>query len=261
MTARIETDHHALIVWNENTNRRNALTPAFYDAIQEGCARAEGEAGIGAVIIAGAGGYFSAGGDLNALKTRAELPKRERAEKIERLHDAIRAVRHCPVPVIAAVEGGAAGAGWSIAAACDMIVAARGVEFRAAYVRAGLVPDGGLTATLAATLPPATVLPLLLSGEPITSDRLHALGAVSELCETGEAVARAAVLANAFAHGPREAQTRIKRLAHAAYEGTLAAQLDAERDAMARAQGGPEAAEGIDAFLSKRKPDYERFRK
>ena len=255
-TARTETGDHALIVWNCNAAKRNALTPDYYAAVIDACATADADGTIGAVILAGEGDFFCAGGDLSTLATRAELPKRERAQKIETLHDVIRAIRDCPCPVIAAVEGGAAGAGWSLAAAADVVIAAEGAAFSAAYVKAGLVPDGGLTHTLARTLPSATLLPLLLTGASIPAERLFALGAVSQLCPAGQAVAEARRMAHALGHGPREAQVRIKRLAQSARDTTLDQQLEAERDAMARAQGGPEAAEGIAAFLEKRSPKF-----
>lgn len=261
MTGRIETGHHALIVWNDNPDRRNALTPDYYATLRDALDRAAADGDVGAVILAGVGGYFSSGGDLNALATRAELPKRERAQKIEALHGVIRAIRACPAPVIAAVEGGAAGAGFALALACDIVVAAEDAQFTAAYIRAGLTPDGGLTHNLARLLPPATVLPLLLHGDGISAARLYALGAVSELTAPGGALDAAREHANRLAHGPRTTQTRIKALAHAAFDRNPDEQLDAERDAMARAQGTPEAAEGISAFLEKRRPDWGKHRK
>ncbi|QFU08007.1 1,2-epoxyphenylacetyl-CoA isomerase [Rhodobacteraceae bacterium THAF1] len=256
MSARIDTGDHAVIVWNCNAAKRNALTPEYYAAVIEACAAANADGTVGAVILAGEGDFFCAGGDLNTLATRAELPKRERAAKIDALHDVIRAIRDCPCPVIAAVEGGAAGAGWSLAAACDVLIAAEGTTFSAAYVKAGLVPDGGLTHALARALPVATLMPLLLTGAPITAERLFALGAVSQLCAPGDAVSESRKMAHALGHGPREAQVRIKRLAQSARDATLDDQLDAERDAMARAQGGPEAVEGISAFMEKRTPKF-----
>ncbi len=261
MTGRIERDHHALVVWNDNPAKRNALTPDYLDALTRGCAEAAEDGDVGAVVLAGEGGYFCSGGDLAVLATRRELPKRERAERIDVLHDAIRAIRDCPAPVIAAVEGGAAGAGFAIAMACDVVIAAEGSAFVASYARAGLTPDGGLTHALAQSLPPQTALPLLLSGEPVRAGRLFELGAVSALAPPGEAVARARDMAARLGHGPREAQVRIKRLAHAARSAEFDEQLAAERDSMARAQGGPEAEEGIGARLEKRAPEFGRLRK
>ncbi len=261
MTGRIERDPHALIVWNANPDKRNALTPDYYDALTRALAQAPVDGDVGAVILAGDGGYFCAGGDLATLATRKDLPKKARAERIEALHDVIRAIWDCPAPVIAAVEGGAAGAGFALAMACDVVIAAEGAQFSASHVRAGLTPDGGLTGALARSLPPQTMLPLLLTGDAVTAERLHALGAVSELAPPGTAMEAARALAGRLGRGPREAQVRIKRLALAAREVPFETQLEAERDSMARAQGGPEAQEGIAAFLEKRRPDFGRLRK
>ena len=165
-------------------------------------------------------------------------------------------MRACPVPVIAAVEGGAAGAGLSLALACDLIVAAKDAKFVAAYVKAGLVPDGGLTSAMARLLPRPLAMEMCLLGRPVMAKRFAELGAVSRLASPGKAMEEAMALADALAEGPRQAQGVIRGLVADAYETTEASQLDAERDAMAAASGRDEAAEGISAFLEKRKPSY-----
>lgn len=253
--ARVEDEGDRLLVVASNAARRNALSPDFYAALGDGLARAA-EPRIGAVIVHGAGGYFCAGGDLRSLRERRGLPFDERRARIETLHDLVRAIRACPVPVIAAVDGGAAGAGVSIAFACDLVVAASDATFSAAYVKAGLVPDGGLTATLAAHLPRPMLMRMALFGEPVEATRLRDLGAVSAICEPGGALAAANALADRLLAGPPEATARIKALVRAAYATPPDAQMDAERDAMAAALGGAEAGEGIDAFLNKRRPDF-----
>lgn len=260
MSARIEDRGDRLVVVNANATRRNALTPAYYDALHDALAQAAASPRVTSVILTGEGGFFCAGGDLTALATRRDLPEAARRERIEALHDLIRAIRACPVPVIAAVDGGAAGAGVSLAFACDLVVAAEDARFTIAYVKAGLTPDGGITWTLARHLPPALLARLALTGEPITAPRLDALGALSALSAPGEALAAAHDLADRLAAGPGATQRTIKALLHRAGAATLDAQLDAERDAMARAQGSAEAAEGIGAFLDKRSPDFTRLR-
>ena len=137
-----------LILSNNNVAARNALSPEFYAAVTTALAQAAADEHIGAVILTGEGGHFCAGGDLRQLAKRRELPIAQRREKLEGLHDLIRAVRDCPKPVIAAVEGAAAGAGLSLALACDMLVAAKNSVFSVAYVKVGLTPDGGATAFL-----------------------------------------------------------------------------------------------------------------
>jgi len=249
-----------LIVVNANTAKRNALTPEFYGVLAEALELASNTARITSVILRSESGFFCAGGNLGALATRRDLTRDQRQEKIDQLHDLIRAIIACPKPVIAAVEGGAAGAGVSIVLACDLIVAAEDAKFTIAYVKAGLTPDGGLTKTLAAHLPRATLMRLALLGEPIPAQRLYALGAISEIAKPGHVIAAATDLAEALALGPSATHGTIKALLNTAPGNSLATQLDAERDAMADAVMKAEAEEGIRAFLDKRPPDFKTLR-
>lgn len=249
-----------LVVENRNAARRNALTPEFYDGLHQALRMAADEPRIGAVILMGEGDFFCAGGDLNKLITAQQMDEGQRRDRIDALNDLIRAVVQCPRPVIAVVEGGAAGAGLSLALACDMVIAARDARFTAAYVNAGLVPDGGLTAALGAALPPQIAAQMALTGHPVTAERLHALGVINELTDPGEAIMAAMALADRLAQGPAEAQAAIKRLLTGWRATAFEAQLAAERDAMAHALAAPEAAEGITAFLAKRAPDFRRLR-
>jgi Enoyl-CoA hydratase/carnithine racemase len=255
MSARLEDKGDRLIVWNGNTAKRGALSPELYDCILEAVKQAH-DRRIRTVILTAEGPFFCAGGDLNVLIERRGLPEAERREKIDSLHDLIRAIRSCPVPVIAAVEGGAAGAGLSLALACDLIVASEEARFTAAYVKAGLVPDGGLTSAMARMLPRPLAMEMCLMGRPVNALRLAELGAVNRISKPDKALEEAMMLADTLADGPRDAQSTIRGLVADAYEATEAEQLDAERNAMAAASGKDEAAEGIAAFLEKRKPVY-----
>ncbi|MBM3604443.1 MAG: enoyl-CoA hydratase [Alphaproteobacteria bacterium] len=249
-----------LVVENRNATRRNALTPEFYEGLHRALRIAADEPRIGAVLLMGEGDFFCAGGDLNMLITAQQMDEAQRRDRIQALNDLIRAVVHCPRPVIAVVEGGAAGAGLSLALACDMVISARDAQFTAAYVNAGLVPDGGLTAALGAALPPQVAAQMTLTGQPVAAERLYALGVINELTEPGEAIMVGMALADRLAEGPAQAQAAIKRLLSGWRDAAFEAQLEAERDAMADALGAPEAAEGITAFLSKRRPDFRRLR-
>lgn len=252
---RVEDRGDRLIVWNGNSARRGALTPELYQAIQQAVEMAA-RPDLRAIILTAEGGFFCAGGDLNALQERRALSIEERHARIELLHDVTRAIRVCPVPVIAAVEGGAAGAGFSLALACDLIVAGEDATFTASYVKAGLVPDGGLTAALARSVPRHLAMELCLMGQPVPSARLQALGVVSQTAPTGQVLSAAHTLADRLAQGPAIAQGHIRALVAQAYDQTEQDQLNSERDAMAVAIGADEAAEGIAAFLEKRKPRY-----
>ena len=255
MSARIEDRGDRLIIWNGNAARRGALSPALYACIADVMRQAE-EPRIRAVILTSEGDFFCAGGDLNVLIERRGISEEARRAKVDDLHDLVRAMRASPVPLIAAVEGGAAGAGLSLALACDLIVASKSAKFTAAYVKAGLVPDAGLTSAMARLLPRPLAMEMCLLGRPVMASRFAELGAVTRICPEGHAMEEALALADMLAAGPRAAQSTIRHLVSDAYEQTEAAQLDAERDAMAAAAGADEAAEGIAAFLEKRKPVY-----
>ncbi len=255
MSARIEDAGDRLIVWNGNTDKRGALSPELYDCINTALRQAH-EPRIRALILTSEGDFFCAGGNLNVLIERRKISEPERREKVDELHDLVRGIRACPVPVIAAVEGGAAGAGLSLALACDLIIAAKDAKFTAAYVKAGLVPDGGLTSAMARLIPRPLAMEMCLMGRPVMASRFADLGAINRLCAPGKAMEEATVLADALAAGPRSAQGVIRGLVSSAYETLETEQLDAERNAMAAAAGADEAAEGISAFLEKRPAVY-----
>ena len=255
MSARLEDAGDRLIVWNGNQDKRGALSPELYACIAEAVEKAE-ETRVRAVILTADGPFFCAGGNLNTLIERRSLTEAERRAKVDDLHDLIRVMRASPVPLIAAVEGGAAGAGLSLALACDLIVAAKDAKFTAAYVKAGLVPDGGLTSSMARLLPRPLAMEMCLLGRPVMASRFFDLGAVTRLAAPGRAMEEAMALADTIVEGPRQAQGEIRSMVATAYETTEAEQLDTERDAMAAAAGRDEAAEGIAAFLEKRKPVY-----
>ncbi|HYG91355.1 MAG TPA: enoyl-CoA hydratase [Azospirillum sp.] len=236
---------------------RNALGPMVYEKGREALERATVDPGIGAVVLTGAGDAFSSGGNLNRLAALREGAPEAAGRGIELLHGLVRAMRGCGKPVVGAVEGVAAGAGFSVVLACDVLVAARGTRFVLAYVKVGLSPDGGATAFLAQTLPRQLAVEIAMEGGVIDAERLHQAGIVNALCEPGAALETAVARAQRLADGPAEAITSIKRLLDAAYAGgPLDAQLDRERDAFVANLFRPAAGEGIAAFREKRRPRF-----
>ncbi|WP_299351005.1 oxepin-CoA hydrolase, alternative type [uncultured Shimia sp.] len=253
---RIDVAQGVMTIWNCNAGQRNALTPEYYAGINAGLERATNDAAIHAVVLAGEGGFFCSGGNLNALKLRRELSMPDRRAKVDELHAIILGIRACPKPVIAAVEGGAAGAGLSLAMACDLIVAGESAKFTLAYVKAGLTPDGGASYALMQAMPRATVARMALLGTPVAAARMYALGAISDLVADDAVLGHARDLALKLGAGPEQAIANIKSLLNAAETSDLESHLIAERDAVCDALGGDEGAEGIAAFLDKRKPVF-----
>ena len=251
-----ELDSAVLTIALDGPKTRNSISAPVYKELQSAIIMAGENPEIRAIVLTGRHGFFSSGGNINALKASAQSTMAEVTGNTDALNAMIIAIRSCPTPVIAAVEGGAAGAGLSLALACDMIVASEEAKFTAAYVKAGLVPDGGLTSAMARLIPRPLAMEMCLLGRPVMAGRFADLGAVNRICGVGRTLGEAMMLADTLAAGPRAAQGAIRRMVADAFETTEAAQLDAERDAMARASGADEAAEGIAAFLEKRPPRF-----
>jgi len=257
----IHREGAVLILTNNNPSARNAFSPAFYIALQQALRDAADDPTTGAIVLTGQGGHFCAGGDLRQLAIRREMSVEERGAKMEVLHAMIRAVRDCPKPIVAAVEGAAAGGGLSMALACDMLVAAKNAVLSVAQVKVGLTPDGGVTAFLAEFVSRQVLTELCLTGERMSGERLHQLGCVNRLTEPGQALQVSVALAAQIANGPTQAMARIKELCRRASYNTLEQQLELEAQFMVRAQESEESREGIGAFLEKRLPDYVKLRR
>jgi len=258
MTASLKSHSHGqtMVLTISNPDHRNALGPDIYAAGVEALSVAENNPDVRSVVITGEGSHFCAGGNLQRLLANRQLPPEVQAQSIEGLHNWIESIRVFPKPVLAAVEGSCAGAGFSLALACDLIVAAHNSVFVMAYSNVGLSPDGGATWSLMRALPRATALQLLLGGERIDATRLHAMGVITQVSAPGEALAAALAAADRLNGRAPNALASIKELANDALTGSLHAQLSAERDHFVRNLHHPNAGEGIAAFLEKRPANY-----
>jgi enoyl-CoA hydratase/carnithine racemase len=240
-----------------NPTLRNALSPAIYAAGIEAINHADASRDVRAVIITGEGESFCAGGNLQRLQYNRSQPPQVQADSIDGLHAWIEAIRTCRKPVIAAVEGAAAGAGFSLALACDMIVSSREAMFVMAYSSVGLSPDGGGSWQLALQLPRQLATELLLTGDRITAERLHALGVVNQLTDKGQALNSASLLAEKLVARAPNVLASIKELVSDAPERSLSDHLNAERDFFVSNLHHTNGGEGIAAFLEKRKPKFQ----
>lgn len=239
-----------------NPGARNALHPEVYSAGIDAFARAGDDPQIRAIVLAGEGGHFCAGGNLNRLRENRAKDRALQAASIELLHHWVLAIRDCPKPVIAAVEGAAAGAGFSLVLACDLVVAANDARFAMSYVRIGLTPDGGSSWFLGHRVPYPLAFEWLAGGDTIPAARLHAAGLVNELVAPGNALDAALARAQRLARGPGFALASIKALLSGDERAALVQRQHRERDAFVAALFHDDAAEGIAAFLEKRAPQF-----
>jgi len=250
-------DHESTLVLTlSNPGARNALHPDMYAAGIEAIDAAERDPSLRAIVLTGADGFFCAGGNLNRLlENRAKDPSVQ-AASIDLLAAWIGALRDASKPVIAAVEGAAAGAGFSLALAADLLVAADDAKFAMSYARVGLTPDGGGSWFLSRALPRALAAELLFEGKPIGAPRLAELGVVNRLARPGDALDTALAWADDLAKISPHALARIKTLVGNAGTASLDAHLVAERDSFVASLHHRDGLEGISAFLEKRPPTY-----
>lgn len=258
MTGQLKSAVHGqtLVLTLSNPTLRNALGPEIYTAGVEALNAAESNSEIRSVIITGEGAHFCAGGNLQRLLANREQAKEVQAQSIDGLHTWMEAIHTFPKPVIAAVEGAAAGAGFSLALMCDLVVAARDSIFVMAYSSIALSPDGGGSWNLSRVLPRQLAAELMLLGERISAERLHALGSVNRLVESGTALTEALDLAERINVRAPNAMQSIKDLINDAANQTLNVHLAQERDNFVKNLHHANAGIGISAFLNKEKPIY-----
>lgn len=250
------SEGQTMVLTISNPEHRNALGPEIYAAGVEALNAAESSPDVRCVVINGEGSVFSAGGNLQRLRANREQPPEVQARSIEGLHNWIEVIRTFPKPVIAAVEGPAAGAGFSLALACDFLVAADDAVFVMAYSNIALSPDGGGSWSLARALPRALVNELLMCGERIGAQRLHQLGLINRLVDPGRALQGALDWADRINQRAPNALASIKELVNEAPGTTLSQHLSLERDHFVRNLHHVNAGIGISAFLDKTKPRF-----
>jgi enoyl-CoA hydratase/carnithine racemase len=253
---RSETVGQTMVLTLRDETGRNMLGPAVYAAGVEALNAASDNPEIRSVVITGEGSVFSAGGDLDRLQRNRNLPPEIQAASIDGLHLWIEELSVFPKPVIAAVEGAAAGAGFSLALACDLIVAAQNAVFRMSYGLVGLSPDGGASWQLTRLVPRALAAEWLMLGDRIPVDRLRELGVVNKVVAAG--LARSAALETAARLNlmAPNVVASLKELLVSGERSTLCEQLVSERDHFVRNLFHANAGIGISAFRTKQAPEF-----
>ena len=244
------------VVTLNRPQRLNAFTEAMHQALKRALDEAEGDPDCRALLITGAGRGFCAGQDLNDRLSKAgETPVLGGA--LETYYNPlVRKLRALPFPVVAAVNGVAAGAGANIALACDIVLAATSASFVQAFAKIGLVPDSGGTWFLPRLIGPARARALALTGEPLPAEKAEAWGLIWKTFDDLELMGEAHKLCTHFASAPTLGLALIKRALDASWENDLDAQLDLEREFQREASLTPDYAEGVRAFLEKRTPVF-----
>ena len=234
-------------------DRLNSFTVQMHEEVADALTKL-GDARC--LVLTGAGRGFCAGQDLS---DRAVAPGEavDIGESVElRYNPLVRNLVNLPMPVIARVNGVAAGAGANIALACDIVIAAKSAKFIQSFAAIGLIPDSGGTWVLPRLVGQARALGLALTGEPLEAERAAAWGLIWKAVDDDQLDVEVDTLAHRFATGPTRGLARIKSMIRDSWGQSLDAELDRQRDAMRELGFSDDYREGVAAFMEKRKPNF-----
>lgn len=238
-------------------DRLNSFNTAMHGEIAEALDNIERDKSVRTLFITGAGRGFCAGQDLSDRAVAADGAAPDLGLSVEkRYNPLIRRLTSLPVPVVCGVNGVAAGAGASLAFACDIIIAAKSAKFIMSFANIGLVPDSGSSWALPRLAGQARALGLAMTGEPLPAETAAEWGLIWKCVEDDKLAEETNALVAKFAAAPTRGLAETKKLMRTAFTRTLDDQLDLERDRMRELGCSDDYREGVDAFLNKRKPTF-----
>lgn len=232
----------------------NALTPVLCRELSQAMEQCSADQSVRAVVVTGIGKAFCAGGDLRTFRDNLEDVGQVLVGMVDDLNRMTIAIRRMPKPVIAAVNGATGGAGMSLAAVCDLRVAAQGAKFRQAYTSNGISPDAGWSAFVPHLIGLGRASELLLLDPVLSAEQACQYGLVNQVVPEGEALPTAQTWAGKLAAGPTQSYASAKRLLNASLLPNLEAQLEKEREGIVFINTTRDFREGVQAFLEKRNP-------
>ncbi|MDI3256923.1 MAG: enoyl-CoA hydratase-related protein [Kyrpidia sp.] len=250
-----EVDRAVAIIALNRPEVLNALTEQVLKELGDALVRAERDAGVRSVLLTGTGRGFCAGLDLREVDP--DLPGRIDMHVRRDFNPIIMKMQQMPKPVLAAVGGVAAGAGLSLALAADLRMAADDARFVSAFIRIGLVPDSGASYFLPKLIGVSRAMELALTGETLDARRALEVGLVNRVVSRERLGEEALAWARQLAEGPTYAMGLTKRMIYEAAEGSLAEALDREAAYQGWAAGSADFAEGVQAFLEKRRAQFQ----
>lgn len=237
--------------------RLNSLNAAMHEELRDALHRVRGDASARVLVLTGAGRGFCAGQDLGDRAVAPAGADVDLGDSIERHYKPlVLALRKLPMPVVAAVNGVAAGAGANLALACDIVLAAKSASFVQAFARLGLVPDSGGTWFLPRLLGNARALGLALTGEKLGAQQAADWGLIWRCVDDAELGPATEALVRQFARAPTRGLARTKQAIYEGWSRSLEQQLDVERDCQRDLGRTADYAEGVAAFTQKRNPEF-----
>lgn len=259
MTARYTTDGKVLTIALERPERKNPLTFELYAELRDRFRALRTEAAVKAVVLTGSGGNFCSGGDVHEIigplttSTPAEL-----LAFTQMTGDLVKAMRACPQPIVAAIDGTCAGAGAILAMAGDLRLGTERSRVAFLFVRVGLAGcDMGACAMLPRIVGLGRAAELLYTGRVMPGNQAHEWGFYNEICTPEELLGRAHALAHELASGPTMAHAMTKKMLHDEWALPLDDAIDAEAKAQARCMESNDFRRAYEAFVEKQSPRFE----
>ncbi|MCS6925460.1 MAG: enoyl-CoA hydratase-related protein [Candidatus Binatia bacterium] len=249
-------DHSIARITLNRPDAANALNLELAKDLMHAALQCDQDPAIRAVIVTGAGRMFCAGGDLKSFAAQGEHLSHHLKEVTTYLHAAMSRFTRMNAPLIAAVNGTAAGAGLSLVCACDFVLAAASARFTMAYTRVGLTPDGSSTYFLPRLIGLRRALELTLTNRQLSAEEAQQWGIVTRVVPDASLMSEAEALAAQLASGATLALGAAKRLLHSGWSETLETQMEHETQSIAAIARTADAREGIAAFLEKRVPQF-----
>ncbi|MCX7170867.1 MAG: enoyl-CoA hydratase-related protein [Proteobacteria bacterium] len=257
---RLDIDGAVATVILNRPQSLNALDPGMSRRLRDVTEQLETDATIRVVVLRGAGEHFMAGGDVKWFQMVLDNPADARRHILERLiaevHASVIRLRRMAKPVVASVQGAVVGFGMSLMSACDFAIAADNSYFSLAYCQIGATPDGGATYALPRLVGIKQAMEIALLGDRLDARRAQELGLINRVVPLSDLAAETQIIVARLAQGPTAAYGRTKRLINESFERSLTEQLLAELDCFADSAVTADFAEGVNAFVDKRKPKF-----
>ncbi|MFC5712315.1 enoyl-CoA hydratase/isomerase family protein [Thalassorhabdus alkalitolerans] len=249
----VEERQGVMYVTLNRPERLNAFSPDMMEGLLQALSEAEEKSEVKAIVLSGAGRSFSAGGDV---KSMGEATPAKVYSHIERLNEVIKKIKRVEKPIIAAVHGFAAGAGFNLALACDLIVSSKDSKFAMSFGQVGLISDGGGSYFLPKLVGIHRAKEIMFSGEAIEAERAYEIGIVNQLFDPDEMKEKTESYAARIARGPIGAYGMMKKVMDHSLNASLEEILQEERISQTLMVASEDHKEGVQAFVEKRAPSF-----
>ena len=255
-TIQMRVDGNIAIITLNRPQAANGLNTEMADELNRAARICDNDSAIKAVLLSAEGRFFCAGGDIKEFADQGESVGSSIKALADDLHAAISTFSRMDAAFIVAVNGIAAGAGFSLAIAADLVIAARSASFTMAYTKAGLCPDGSSSYFLPRLVGLRKAQELMLLNTRLSAEEAHDIGLVTRVCDDESLQTDAMQLAKELANASLQSTASVKKLLLSSFTNTLETQMEIEGRAVSQCASGLDGQEGIAAFIEKRAPEF-----